>query len=121
MTEVFVIRNQLGHYWGKSKAWVEGSEPKTVMRAKHEDEAVNTLFELSSKDFELRGEVVAAELSERGEPVIEPSQIPLLDDIEEAVEEDAESTEDTLEQAIEEQQAQPEEAQAPVEETPQTP
>ena len=77
MTEVFVIRNQLGHYWGKSKAWVDGSQPKQVMRTAHHDEAVNTLFELSSKDFELRGDVVAAELSERKEPIIEASQIPL--------------------------------------------
>jgi hypothetical protein len=77
MTDVFVIRNQLGHYWAKSKAWVDGSEARAVMRAKHEDEAINTLFELSSKDFELRGEVVAAELGERGEPIIESSQIPL--------------------------------------------
>ena len=77
MTDVFVIRNQLGHYWGKSKAWVDGSQPRLVMRTAHRDEAVNTLFELSSKDFELRGEVVATQLSERGEPVIEPSQIPL--------------------------------------------
>ena len=80
MTDVFVIRNQLGHYWGKSKAWVDGSEARAVMRARHEDEAVNTLFELSSKDFELRGEVIAAELSERGEPLIEPSQNPLPQD-----------------------------------------
>ena len=78
MTDVFVIRNQLGHYWGKSKTWVDGSEARAVMRAKHEDEAINTLFELGSRDFELRGEVLAAELSERGEPVIEASQIPLL-------------------------------------------
>ncbi len=77
MTDVFVIRNQLGHYWGKGKAWVDGNDARAVMRAKHRDEAVNTLFELSSKDFELRGEVIAAQLSERGEPVIEPSQIPL--------------------------------------------
>ena len=77
MTEVFVIRNQLGHYWGKSKAWVDGSQPKQVLRSAHRDEAVNTLFELSSKDFELRGDVVAAELSERREPIIEASQIPL--------------------------------------------
>jgi len=77
MTDVFVIRNQLGHYWGKSKTWVDGSEARAVMRAKHEDEAINTLFELGSKDIELRGEVLAAELTERGEPVIEPSQIPL--------------------------------------------
>jgi len=78
MTDVFVIRNQLGHYWGKSKTWVDGSEARAVMRAKHEDEAINTLFELGSRDFELRGEVLAAELSERGEPIIEASQIPLL-------------------------------------------
>ena len=77
MTEVFVIRNQLGHYWGKGKAWVDGSQPKQVLRTTHRDEAVNTLFELSSKDFELRGDVVAAELSERREPIIEASQIPL--------------------------------------------
>jgi len=78
MTEVFVVRNQLGHYWAKSKAWVDGTDARAVMRARHEDEAINTLFELSSRDIELRGEVLAAELSERGEPVIEASQIPLL-------------------------------------------
>ena len=77
MTDVYVIRNQHGHYWGKSKEWVSGSQPKTVMRAKHEDDAINTLFELSTKDVELRGEVIAAELSQRGEPTIEASQIPL--------------------------------------------
>jgi hypothetical protein len=77
MTDVFVIRNQLGHYWGKGKAWVDGSEPRAVMRARHHDEAVNTLFELSSRDVDLRGQVVAVELDARGEPLIEPSQSPL--------------------------------------------
>ena len=77
MTEVFVIRNQLGHYWGKAKAWVDGSEARAVMRARHRDEAVNTLFELSSRDIGLRGQVVAVGLDPRGEPVIEPAQIPL--------------------------------------------
>ncbi len=77
MSDVFVIRNQHGHYWGKSKEWVSGHEPKAVMRAKHHDEALNTLIELSSKDIELRGEVVEVALSERGEPAVEPSQIPI--------------------------------------------
>lgn len=77
MTEVFLIRNQLGHYWGKGKAWVDGTQPRQAMRTAHRDEAVNTLVELSSRDIELRGEVVAAELGERGEPMIEPSQTPL--------------------------------------------
>jgi hypothetical protein len=77
MSDVYVIRNQLGHYWGKRKAWVDGSEPRVVMRLRHEDEAVNTLVELSARDIELRGEVLSAELSERGEPVIEASAIPV--------------------------------------------
>ena len=77
MTDVFVIRNQHGHYWGKAKDWVSGEEARAVMRARHEDEAVNTLFELSTRDIELRGEVVSAELSERGDPIIEPSEVPL--------------------------------------------
>jgi hypothetical protein len=77
MTDVFVIRNQLGHYWGKGKAWVDGSEARAVMRARHRDEAVNTLFELSSRDVDLRGQVIAVELDARGEPIVEPSQVPL--------------------------------------------
>ena len=77
MAELFVIRNQLGHYWGKSKTWVDGSEARAVKHTAHRDDAVNTLVELSSKDFELRGEIVAAELSERGEPMVQASEIPL--------------------------------------------
>ncbi|MEP1470609.1 MAG: hypothetical protein ABJK20_11360 [Halieaceae bacterium] len=77
MTDIFVIRNQLGHYWGKGKQWVDGSEPKTVMKLKHNDEAVNTLVELSSRDIELRGEIIEVELNSRGEPKVEASDIPL--------------------------------------------
>jgi hypothetical protein len=77
MSDVFVIRNQLGHYWGKSKAWVDGRDARTVQRVKHQDEAVNLLFELSSKDVDLRGEVVTAAVDERGEPLVEPSTHPL--------------------------------------------
>ena len=84
MTDVYVIRNQLGHYWGKSKAWADGSDAKAVMRFQHEDEAINTLFELGSADYELRGEILCVETTERGQPVIEPSQIPLLLEVDDA-------------------------------------
>jgi hypothetical protein len=77
MSEVFVICNQLGHYWSKGKAWVDGRDPRAVQRCRHRDEAVNLLFELSAKNIELRGEVIGAELSPRGEPVLAISQIPL--------------------------------------------
>jgi hypothetical protein len=77
MSEVFVICNQDGHYWGKSKQWVDGSDRRAVMRVKHRDEATNTLFELSSKDFELRGDVVEAPANDKGEPMVAVSDIPL--------------------------------------------
>ncbi len=77
MTEVFIIRNQHGHFWGKSKAWVDGRDARTLFRCKHEDEAINTVVELSAKDVELRGEVLPAELNDKGNPVVTPSDVPL--------------------------------------------
>lgn len=77
MSEVFVVRNQHGHYWGKAKTWVDGYNPRAVMRTPHRDEAINTLFELSSRDVDLRGEIIAAPLSERGDVIVEPSATPL--------------------------------------------
>lgn len=93
MTDVFVVRNQLGHYWGKAKTWVDGSDPRAVMRTPHEDEAINTLFELSSRDIELRGEVIATQLTERKDPRIEPSEIPLPLEPEEEAEEELATSE----------------------------
>ena len=75
MSDVFVVRNQLGHYWGKKKCWVDGSNPRSVMHAKHQDASINTLFELSSHDVELRGEVIKTQLNARGEPLVQPSDI----------------------------------------------
>ncbi|MFV0276803.1 MAG: hypothetical protein ACK5HY_06420 [Parahaliea sp.] len=77
MTGVYVIRNQHGHYWGKAREWVDGSDPRTLLRVKHHDEGINTLFELSAKDVGLRGEVVAVELGPRGEPLVTASGVPL--------------------------------------------
>jgi hypothetical protein len=47
------------------------------MRSKHRDEATNTLVELSARDIDLRGEVLAVALGERGEPEVEASDIPV--------------------------------------------
>ena len=91
-SDVFVVRNQLGHYWGKKKHWVDGTDPRRVLRSSHEDEAINTLFELSSKDIELRGEVLAVAMNERGEPAVQPSDILLPDEPGEAIASDDEDT-----------------------------
>ena len=80
MSDVFVVRNQLGHYWGKKKRWVDGTKPARVMTLKHQDEGLNLLVELSSKDIELRGEVVAATTNDRGVAQVEASEHLLQDE-----------------------------------------
>lgn len=74
MSDVFVICNQLGQYWGKKKKWVDGTDPRKIMLCKHEDEGVNLLVELGARDYELRGEVRQVETNERGVPVVVPSE-----------------------------------------------
>lgn len=71
--EVFVLRNQLGQYWSRGGEWVDGREPQRILRTRHRDEAVNQLVELSTRDSDLRGEVLACPLDRRGAPAVEPS------------------------------------------------
>ena len=77
MSGVFIIRNQLGHYWGKSGSWVKGGRPGQVASWTHRDEAVNTLFELGSQHTDLRGEVMLAETEDQLPKNLEISQHPV--------------------------------------------
>lgn len=79
------------------------------MRTKHEDQAINTLFELSSKDYELRGEVVPVAVSERGEPVVQVSEVPVPEEL--AQEPEAEAVSEETE-AAEEPPTTPDQSQA---------
>lgn len=81
MNDVFVVCNQLGQYWGKKKKWVDGTDPKKVLTCKHEDEAVNQLVELNARDIDLRGTVQQAETTERGVPIIEPSEHLIVEEV----------------------------------------
>lgn len=74
MSETFVVCNQLQQFWGKKKAWVDGSDRKRILCNQHEDEAVNLLVELSAKDIDLRGQVIPVELDDKGLPDVEPSE-----------------------------------------------
>ena len=90
MDRSFILKNQDGHYWGRSKEWVDGSDRSRVAQYKHRDEASNTVFELSSKDFGLRAEILEMTLIEGKLPKLSISQIPLPgleEEKEEAVEE----------------------------------
>jgi len=73
----FILKNQDGHYWGRSKEWVDGSDRSRVAQYQHRDEASNTVFELSSKDFGLRAEILEMTLKEGKLPKLTISQIPL--------------------------------------------
>jgi len=77
MSELFVISNQHGHYWGKSREWLDGSEARALWRSEFRDDAVNTLVELSARDITLRGRVDAVPVNPRGEPLVSISEIPL--------------------------------------------
>lgn len=71
---VFVIQNQLGQFWTRSGEWVDGREPQRLLKLKHRDEAVNQLVELSAKDIELRGEILACALNAKNEPEVKLSE-----------------------------------------------
>ena len=94
MSDVFIIRNQDGHFWGKRKTWVDGREARAIFRATHHDQALNTLFEVGSKDVDLRGEVIVSELNSRSEPNVEISAVALPQPAP-AEEDDAEATQAT--------------------------
>ena len=94
MDRSFILKNQDGHYWGRSKEWVDGSDRSRVAQYKHRDEASNTVFELSSKDFGLRAEVLEMALKEGKLPKLSISQIPLPGLEEEREEENEEAAEE---------------------------
>jgi hypothetical protein len=71
MTSVFVVKNQLGQYLNKQQEWVDGSDSHTLLRTPHRDEAINTVFEVSSRDIYLRAEAIACELDAKGNPIVD--------------------------------------------------
>ena len=75
MNKVFVILNQHGHFINKHKEWVDGREPKLLFRSPHKDEAINLVFELSSKDITLRAEAISVELDDNKQPIVEVTNI----------------------------------------------
>jgi len=77
MANCFIITNQDGHYWGRGKAWVDGADTARVASFSHRDEASNTVFELSSKDFSLRASIQSITLTDGKLPELTVSDTPL--------------------------------------------
>lgn len=98
MSECYIVKNQHNHYASKQREWVDGSNPRALFRSVHKDEAVNMVFELSSRDISLRAEVISCELDDNKIPQVEvlnpipdPEPEQATDDMLQAIEE----TEDT--------------------------
>lgn len=74
---VFVIRNQQGQFLNKQKEWQDSGDNRSLMRLKYHDEALNVVFELSSKDIYLRAIAVECEQDSSGHPVIIADDMPM--------------------------------------------
>ena len=93
MSNIFVVTNQHGHFINKHKEWVDGRDPKVLFRTAHKDEAINLVFELSSKDIYLRAEAIQVELDDNNQPVVEvTAEMPTADEQEPSQAEDAPPT-----------------------------
>lgn len=76
MASVFVVKNQLGLFLNKQHEWVDGSDRQSLYRTAHKDEAINTVFEVSSRDIYLRAEALACECDEKGNPLVTVTAVP---------------------------------------------
>lgn len=79
MSNVYVVSNQQGLFANKHKEWTDGREPKQLFRTAHKDEALNLVFELSSKDIYLRAEAISVEIDEKKQPIVEvTAELPVV-------------------------------------------
>ena len=70
MSKLFIIRNQNGQYLSKQQEWLDGNDRNVLYRTVYRDEAINTVFEVSSRDIYLRAEALACDADARGNPLL---------------------------------------------------
>lgn len=76
MARVFVLQNQHKQFLSKQGQWTDGRDVGCLYRTEHKDEAINQVFEVSSKDYTLRVTSLVCELNERGQPLLAPEHLP---------------------------------------------
>jgi hypothetical protein len=103
MNKMYVVKNQHGLFASKHKEWLDGREPKLLFRCQHKDEAINMVFELSSKDINVRAEAIIVEIDANKHPVVEvTAPLPVADpdpDQQDILTEDQASAESSVETA----------------------
>ena len=76
MTQTFILQNQDKLFFGKNKEWVDGYDASSVFKTPHKDEAVNQMFEITSKDYKQRVKVVPCDQDDKGLPIIDADIMP---------------------------------------------
>ena len=76
MNQTFILQNQDKLFFGKNKEWVDGYDANAVYKTLHKDEAVNQMFEITSKDYKQRVKVLSCELNEKALPIIDSDIMP---------------------------------------------
>ncbi len=81
MNECYIVTNQNGHFLSKQKDWVDGRNSSQIIRSKHRDEAINLVFEMSSKDIYLRAEAISCKLDDKKHPVVEVTNPIIIEEV----------------------------------------
>jgi dissimilatory sulfite reductase (desulfoviridin) alpha/beta subunit len=76
MSELFILQNQDNLFLGKQNNWLDGRDPGALFKTIHKDEAINQMFEASSRDYKQRIKVIGCPANEKGFPTIDPAIMP---------------------------------------------
>lgn len=76
MSELFILQNQDKLFLGRQNNWLDGRDLAALFKTAHKDEAINQMFETSSKDYKQRIKVLSCSANEKGLPVIDPELLP---------------------------------------------
>ncbi len=76
MNQTFILQNQDKLFFGKSKEWVDGYDANALFKTPHKDEAVNQMFEITSKDYRQRVKVISCDLDDKALPIIDSDIMP---------------------------------------------
>ena len=92
MATAYVVRNQLGQYLTKKAEWCSGRDASVVFCKPHFDEALNQLFEINTKDIELRGKVVEVDIEDKKPVLCEFGPDPVQQELETATSDSADNS-----------------------------
>lgn len=76
MSELFILQNQDKLFLGRQNNWLDGRDLAALYKTVHKDEAINQMFEASSKDYRQRIKVLSCSANEKGLPLIDPELLP---------------------------------------------